>query len=622
MKSPPSPPLSIPEANTERILRYLSLSLVGILTVFLSVREIYGADIPFHLNAGRWILENFSFPDKDVFTYTANDHSYADLNWLYQVFMYGVYSLSGSIGLVLINALFVLASVFLLFKRTVATYSVFLPWIILIAVITISPALEIRPHSVSWLFLSLALYFLQQYYEGNKKIIRWLPIIMILWVNSHSLFILGLAVTGCYGVSIFLKKKELLKDFLIWFALALLVCFLNPYGWKGLAHPFEQFFLLQEGNIFKENIRELQNPFSITDYELSLKNLLTQWHFFDLFMLLTVVGLIRQFKKVKIHEWLIIIIFFYFAYSATKNIGYFVFAITPIISAGFSGLKINRHAFQTGIAFIVLSIFFILTIRTNAFYIHYRAMYRFGLGWSDSNLPVKACDFLIKNRLHGNILNQMDLGGYIAFATGQKASIDGRLEVMGEEMFKEQIGSVSPEAKIKLIEKYKPEIILFNYPATPDWISFFLNQADWRLVYVDGCTAVYLKNGYAPTLPALDSKAFIGTSPLFTDVQADEILKSKTASFLSPLFTKQYYPVQELNKTFFCFHYGWVDAAKQVTLEGIKKASFISAESYQNLGTIYFEQKDRDRALHCYEKYLEETKNEAVEKRVKFLKGL
>ncbi len=636
MEKQTPPLLSFREYNSDILLRRASFLLLALTAVFFSIRQIYGEDIPFHLNAGRWILENVSFPDKDTFTYTANDHEYTDLNWLYQVFMYGVYSLAGANGLILINALFVLGSVLLLFKRTSASFHLLHPWIFLSAILAVSPILEIRPHSVSWLLLSLSLWILQQYYEGNSKAIRWLPLIMIIWVNCHSLFILGWVVMGCYGVSVFLRKKELLKEYLTWTGAAVLICFLNPYGWKGLAFPFEQIMLLQEGNVFKENIRELLSPFEISEYAFTSENLLSKWHFFDLFLLFSVVGVLIRLKKLQVHEWLIVIIFFYFAFSATKNIGYFVFAITPIIANSFAGKTSEssskkkhkdpspkNYNLQIGIAFLLLSTLLILGIRSNAFYIHYRSIYRFGLGWNESSIPVKATDFLIRNKLNGKMLNQLDLGGYQGFFTKNKVAIDGRLEVMGAELFAEQVKSVDADDKKALIDKYDPQIVIFSYHLTPDWIQYMIMHPEWRLGYVDASTAVYLKLGYAPGIPAVDEKAFAASLPVYSDEQIDSILnKTKDPSFFPSLFHTQYYPEDELNQAFFCIYYGWIPSAKQATALGFVKSGTAYPELYQNLGTIYYEYRDKNRTLFCYEKFLEKRKNEAIEKRVRYLKSL
>ncbi|MFN3344045.1 MAG: hypothetical protein ACK412_00150 [Chloroherpetonaceae bacterium] len=50
-------------------------------------------DIGFHLHGGKWIWQHRAFPDKDAYTYTVPNNDYIDLHWLYQLLMFGVYSL-------------------------------------------------------------------------------------------------------------------------------------------------------------------------------------------------------------------------------------------------------------------------------------------------------------------------------------------------------------------------------------------------------------------------------------------------------------------------------------------------------------------------------------------------
>ena len=230
---------------------------------------------------------------------------------------------------------------------------------------------------------------------------------------------------------------------------------------------------------------------------------------------------------------------------------------------------------------------------------------------------------MIKNNLHGKILNQLDYGGYLEYFTDQKVAIDGRLEVMGEKLFSEHVNGRDPETKKNILLKYNPDFILFAYFITPDWITFLQKRSDWRLAYADESSALYLKNGYAPAIPEADGKTFTFSLPSYSDEQIDQLVKNKkTTDFFSSIIHSQYYPEDELNEAVFCFYYGWIDAAKQITAHGFAKATNDYPELYQNLGSIYFQYKDKDRSLYCYEKYLESVKNKQVEERVKFLKSL
>lgn len=604
-------------------LRNISLALIVFVSLFLSIRQIYSVDIGFHLQAGKWMAENLSFPDNDTFTYTANNNKYIDLYWLYQLLLYGTYSFLGSTGIILLNSFMILTALMIVFIQ-VKHSSVFLPWILLLGILAISPIFEIRPHSLSWLFLSITIYILHKYYEGNEKIIQWLPLVMLIWVNTHSLFVLGIIVTGCYAVSVLFRKKNLRKRFIVFSSIAILCCFINPYGWNGFLLPFEQLLALQEGSVFKENIREFQSPFSITSYEIS--TLFKTWHFFDLFLIVIFISFLILRKKIKIHEWLIAAIFFYFACSATKNIGYFVFAVLPCIARS-GEIKNRAESFAQKNSkyfysiFIAACILVILSVSTNAFYIHYRMSYRFGTGWSNSTLPVKAVAFMERNNIKGKILNTLDYGGYLEFFTQQKTSIDGRLEVMGKDIFSEQAFELNDQKRRNIIEKHKPDIILFPYSTAPDWIPFLRKQPDWRLAFADETSAMYFQNEYRRDILPLNEEYFLASFPVISDERINEMIKlDRNTTVFSSFLKPQYYPEAEFNLTAFCFYYGWINTAKQIMSSAFEKSTNNYPELYLNFGTVFFQQRNASQSLFCYEKYLESNNNKQVEERVKFLK--
>lgn len=615
------------------LIKNISFVLISFVTLFFSLRNIYGEDVGFHLRAAEWMTQNLSLPPNEAFIYTDSGKEYINLNWIYQLILYAVYSLWGSAGMILLNSSFILGAVYFLFSRIIHWNSLLLPWIILVGILAVSTSFEIRPHSLSWFFLGSTLYVLENYYNGNEKIIRWLPLIMVFWVNTHSLFVLGLVVLVGYVISVYRKNKSIPKRFLIYGTVATFICFLNPYGWRGFFFPFEQASALREGNIFKENIRELQSPFEISKYDISFYNIISGWHFFDLFVVITVISFLLKWKKFGIHERILSIIFFLFACSAVKNIGYFVFAVTSFIANVISQSKMPIRTKQQKkdgkyfkpimITFILVCLFLLLTIRTNAFYIHYRASYRFGFGWSNSNLPINATEFLLKNNLHGKILNQLDFGGYLEFFAKTQTAIDGRLDAIGEKLFQEQVNANTDNAKDFLLRKYNPQIIIFSYFITPDWIVFLQKKTDWRLAYVDGNAAIYLRNDYAVSVPAVEEKDIMASLKSYSDSEIDSLVRKKeTASIFSLLFKTQYFPEEDHNLLAFCFYYGWVHAAKQVSANAFVRATSDYPEIYQNLGSVYFQLKDKERSLYCYEKFLQKRENKLVAERVMFLKSL
>ena len=56
-----------------------------------------------------------------------------------------------------------------------------------------------RPHVLSWLFVLLWVDVLYRFEEGKRWVLLWLPPLMLLWVNVHGGFILGLALLALFG---------------------------------------------------------------------------------------------------------------------------------------------------------------------------------------------------------------------------------------------------------------------------------------------------------------------------------------------------------------------------------------------------------------------------------------
>ena len=240
--------------------------LVGVFVfVFiLSLRFVFNLDIGFHLRGGQWMLEHMSFHQKDIFTYTVNQNEYIAMYWLYQIMLFVVYTIIGYKGLTIMNALLISFVFYMIFLRMnahriplwLSTVSIFL------AACSMQIRFTVRPDIATWIFLVLMLYVLDQYFYHKKKYLFWLVIIQVLWVNFHGLFILGWVIMGAYFISSWIDNRKVDKTLLKWCIIAVAVCLLNPYLFKGIAFPFYLFTRLQNSSIFKYLISEFMSPWS------------------------------------------------------------------------------------------------------------------------------------------------------------------------------------------------------------------------------------------------------------------------------------------------------------------------------------------------------------------------
>jgi hypothetical protein len=78
-----------------RVSHYAPALTVALAAV-LALRRLSDADTWWHLAAGRWIVENRSIPRTDTLSYSVPDQPWMNLQWLFDVFVYGVFRTGGA----------------------------------------------------------------------------------------------------------------------------------------------------------------------------------------------------------------------------------------------------------------------------------------------------------------------------------------------------------------------------------------------------------------------------------------------------------------------------------------------------------------------------------------------
>jgi len=277
-------------------------------------------------------------------------------------------------------------------------------------------------------------------------------------------------------------------------------CLINPYGIKGFVLPIELLTRFTPQNIYHQHIQEFipffaQSRFVFHDYLL-----LVVFVVYSAFTLFT-----RKLNKP--HEYLLPIIFGILAISSIRNIPLFALVAIPIVCRQANDLtaRINPyHQPLNKIAWIVLILIpLIVTPRliTNAWYQENNSFFRTGIGPDESHLPIRAAEFLQKNGLDGRILNSIGFGGWLSWTIPQPVFIDGRLEVMQEPIYREITDSW--QNLPKLINQYKPQLIVYNYLKYYPWTRQLRWMSDWRLVHADGFTAIFATGDRAATIPTV-----------------------------------------------------------------------------------------------------------------------
>jgi hypothetical protein len=260
---PEPPPVSQPAPAATGSRRPRSAVLPAILVLVLAFLagsfQARNSDFWFHLATGRLLAEApFSFGE-DPFAYTTSGAYWACHSWLYELGLYQLYEMVGDAGLVVLKALLVsvLAGVLLLVRRR-DTGS--FPCVICtaLAILAMSPRLQLQPTCVSYLLLGLSFWLLWRPHEKPESSARehkpeapargmpplarasglWVLALFALWVNLDEWFLLGPLLAALFWLGERLGGSP--RQTPGWLVPAgLAVCLLNPHTWHAFALPDE-----------------------------------------------------------------------------------------------------------------------------------------------------------------------------------------------------------------------------------------------------------------------------------------------------------------------------------------------------------------------------------------------
>ncbi len=427
----------------ENGLLWLAVAACFALGALLGWREIGSPDIGFHLSSARWMLEHRAWPSTDAFTFTVSGHPYIDLQWLFQLLLYGANHLGGAAFMIAFKIAITLVCWGLLVARARRVTGT-LPWSVplLLLLVALGDYFEERPHIFSWVYGSLILLILEEFARGNRRWLPALPVIMLCWVNTHQLFVLGLVMIGVHAAWELRKGTSADRRLLLCALVSVAACVINPYGLRGVLFPLTLFGEIQSGHVFAgaaAGITELQPPFSLSLYFLAGRFVLFQpplyWH---LYTALALVGLVGAWRSARVPDLVLWALFAYVFSMAHKNFGYFVMATFPLAATGVDQALfwVRRPRALLWIPLALAVVLVPLTVSGTLSQLAW-ADARIRAGYSSRFLPVEASEFLKDHQIEGKVLTTFGNGAYVHWISKLPVSIYSLEEVLGPEFYDE-----------------------------------------------------------------------------------------------------------------------------------------------------------------------------------------
>jgi len=257
--APPDPPRRSAFARVFSFPAFLAVALVA--SVFhLANRRIADPDIWWHLRNAQYLLESHQFIRVDMYSFTVLGQPWMNHEWLAEIPYYLAWKAWGFQGVFLLMFCLIVAILLGIFwLATEASGNVKSAWVaswvaVLLATVSFGP----RTLLFGWFFLVLLLGVLWRYKEQGKDHLWWLPLLFLVWVNSHGSWLIGMMVLGIYVGGGLLPSSTGMVEVTPWSpaqlrkllrvaGLSLAALFVNPYGYRLVLYPFDLMFRVKLG---------------------------------------------------------------------------------------------------------------------------------------------------------------------------------------------------------------------------------------------------------------------------------------------------------------------------------------------------------------------------------------
>jgi tetratricopeptide (TPR) repeat protein len=501
--------------NGARVVRWLD----GLVVVeFLALTFLLGCfldrdtDIWFHLRAGREMLAGHGIPRVDSYIFAVTGAEWIDLHWAFQIAAAWLYARGGFAALTIAAATLAATAAGIALVGTTRRRSVMVSvWCFLPAVFVMSARFYPRPEMVSLACLAAFLCILH-HAARNPRLLWLLVPVQFVWVNVQGLFVLGPIVLATWLAdrairgAVFREPRVTRQLVAACFGVVL-VCFINPYGWKGVAFPLTLFQRMStERGFYGQQIGELM---SVPD--VVLRTGISSVYLRISFLLLAAAGasflLLRRRTALFWFRFLTFVAFAVLGVLAVRNQPQFALVAGAVLAwnvGDWHATRLPSSLVQRASVRIVTSAILVglmLWVATGQFYAYAGEARVTGLGEHPHWYGHDAARFAAQPDMPRN---------FVAYHEGQAAVlefhmrpeqrvfVDPRLEVAPRNAFEQYYDIASamarrdPRGIEQLLQLPQPLGMLVNHSTHFNVEAALLGDPRWQCIWFDAVAGVYV----------------------------------------------------------------------------------------------------------------------------------
>lgn len=479
-------------------LNRLVTAIVFIAIFTMAVRVPADTDTWWHLQSGRWIVENRAILRHDPFSHTRLGQPWIDHGWLAQIILFKAYDALKYAGLALLVAGLVTVAYVLVWHQCREGNRWLRAFALIVAAATSGVIWAARPQIFSFALTALVTYLLHRFKRGSHRIIWWLPLVMLVWVNVHGGFAIGFILVVAYlfgetGNQILKNRgmpwKEIGRLGLVLGA-CLLVVPLNPNGVQMWGYPFRTVGI----GALQDFIAEWRSP---DFHQLHLHPFI--WM---LLAALTAIGL--SGRRADFTDLTLVALFTYMSLLAGRNIALFALVTAPVIvrygSTALAGWRQRRGQTAESVAspgargLITLNwVLLGLVIVAALVKISQPLSPTVNEGAQAESLPVEAVAFLKDERPPGPIFNSYNWGGYLIWELPEyPVFVDGRTDLYDDAFLREYLSIVLAEdGWEEALDSHGINLVLIEPQSALG--KLLVGRPGWEQVYLDEMATIFVR---------------------------------------------------------------------------------------------------------------------------------
>ena len=482
-------------------------ALMGIF-VFVSTHPIRPHDFWWHITIGREIITTGKIPTTDIYSYTEAGRPYPSyqMYWLMETALYIIYRVGGPALVIFIHSLTITSAygvIFYICKRITKSWRMAAFGVLFAAALGLNDW-NVRPQGITFLLASLYLLAIVEYNQNPRW--YWLivfPICMLIWVNSHGTFLIGLVLIGIWwgqkiwenikhlidGENPFNKKPIFISGMM--FGITGLVCLINPRG-LGIVNYVKT---LTSNSVVQNLVTEWAPP--------TLSTLMGVIFFCGL--IVSAILLAFSPKRPNFFQISTFLVFGILGLKTSRGSVWFGLVMAPTVAEHLSAIVNNLQkakrtpANQEGSR--ILNILFTVVILTMGVIALPWFKYKLPLpapkaGLISAETPVHATQILLDQKPPGELFNAMSFGSYLIWAAypQYQVFVDSRIELFSDKVWSDYLNISNANGDWEaLLRDYGVNTLMLSLAEQPVLVSAVGGSNEWKMIYQDDVSGIFMR---------------------------------------------------------------------------------------------------------------------------------